>query len=273
MTISLRQAALALMVAALLASSASAETLTWRKVPIRVNLVTGVEQTLILPQDAAVGLPPLLSNGNVFRTLATGGALYWTALEPFDTERIQVRLASGEFLLFDVSALTLKVPPAQVETLQVVMDQERAFEDATTELPPRATLFEMIRYAAQSIYSPARLVAPVPGVRPVPVGLSGDFGRLYDEGQAGLIIQPYKAWAAGDYYVTAFVVTNERRELVTLDNRRVRHTPHAQRTGVDPHFVASVFYQATLPGRGQGDNRTTLFIVTDRPIRSVIREV
>ncbi len=61
-----------------------------------------------------------------------------------------------------------------------------------------------------------------------------------------------------------------------LDNRRLMHTPHARRTGVDPHFIASAFYTRTLPGRnagGRGDNRTTLFVVTDRPIRNVIRGV
>lgn len=257
----------------LLCRSASAETLIWDKVPIRVNLVVGVEQMIILPEEAAVGLPPTLSNGNVFRTLVTGGAAYWMALEPFENERIQVRLHSGEFLLFDVSARKLKAPPAQVESLQVVLDAEDLrLARGGADTPEPATLFELLRYAAQSIYSPQRLVAPVSGVRPVQVGLTGDYGALYDEGrQSGLVIQPYKAWSAGALYVTSFIVTNDHAQPVTLDHRKVRHTPHAQRTGVDPHFVASAFYQKVVPGRGRGDNRTTLFVVTDRPIRSVIR--
>ncbi len=259
----------------LMVHSAEAETVVWQKVPIRVNLIVGVEQMVILPEEAAIGLPPVLSNNNVFRTLVTGGTAYWTALEPFSNERIQVRLASGEFLLFDVTAEVTKAPPAQVNSIQVTMDEARGEGDSgASESESQATLFELIRYAAQSIYSPQRLVAPVPDVKSVQVGLSGDFGNLYNEGRSpGLVIQPYKAWSAGNYHVTAFIVTNEHDYPITLDHRKVMHSPHAKRTGVAPHFVASAFYDRTVPARGKGDNRTTLFIVTDRPIRSVIRGV
>ncbi len=258
----------------LAADHAIAETRIWRKVPLRVDLVVGVEQMLILPQDAAVGLPPALSNSNVFRTLATGGALYWTALEPFASERIQVRLASGEFLLFDVSASVVKEPPARVSSIQVVIagDEVASEGENTGETAGAANLFELIRYAAQSIYSPERLIAPVPDIKPVQIGLKGNFSRLYDEGrQSGLVIQPYKAWSAGAFHVTAFIVTNEHRYPVTLDHRKIMHTPYARRSGVDPHFVASAFYRRVLSGRDRQTSRTTLFIVTDRPIRSVIR--
>lgn len=253
----------------------SAETLVWRKTPITVDLIVGVEQMLTLPADGAVGLPPMLANANVFRTLATGGALYWTALEPFETERIQVRLQTGEFLLFDVNARTVKAPPAKVSTLSIVMEGENAQARAGDwNMPATATIFELIRYAAQSIYSPQRLIAPVPGVKAVPLGLSGNFNQLYDQGDLqGLVIQPLQAWSSGELYVTAFVVTNEHSQPITLDNRKVRHSPYARRTGVDPHFVASAFYDSQLPPRGASDNRTILFVVTDRPIRSVIRGI
>ena len=260
--------------------SACAETVVWRKTPITVELVVGVEQLLMLPSNAEVGLPPVLTNPNVFRTLVTGGAAYWTALEPFETQRVQLRLDSGEFLLFDVSARTLKQPPATVETLQVVLAGSETFQGgpnpaAGGPLPGEANLFELLRYAAQSIYAPRRLIAPLPGVKKVPVGLAGNLGRLYDAGRHPLVIQPYQAWSAGDFFVTAFVVTNEASHPVALDNRKVMHTPNAHRTGVDPHFIASAFFTRSLPGRNTGttgDNRTTLFVVTDRPIRNVIRE-
>ena len=257
---------------------AHAETVVWRKAPIKVELVVGIEQLLMLPGNAEVGLPPVLTNPNVFRTLVTGSVAYWTALEPFETQRVQLRLESGEFLLFDVSARTLKKPPEKVETLQVVLAGSETFQggpdlNSGGPLPGDANLFELLRYAAQAIYAPQRLIAPLPGVRKVPLGLAGNLGQLYDAGRHPLVIQPYQAWSAGDLFVTAFVVTNEARYPVELDNRRVMHTPHALRTGVDPHFIASAFYTQTLPGRAEGDNRTTLFVVTDRPIRNVIRGI
>lgn len=271
---------LCLVAGSALSGAAHAETVVWRKTPIALELVVGVEQLLILPSNAEVGLPPALTNPNVYRTLVTGGAAYWTALEPFDTQRVQLRLESGEFLLFDVSARTLKQPPATVDTLQVVLAGSETFLgepglNAGGPLPGEANLFELLRYAAQSIYAPQRLIAPLPGVKKVPVGLAGNQGRLYDAGRHPLVIQPYQAWSAGDFFVTAFVVTNEASHPVALDNRKVMHTPNAHRTGVDPHFIASAFYTRSLPGRNTGttgDNRTTLFVVTDRPIRNVIRE-
>lgn len=263
----------------LLIGAAQAETVVWRKTPIAVELVVGVEQLLMLPSNAEVGLPPALTNPNVFRTLVTGGAAYWTALEPFDTQRVQLRLESGEFLLFDVSARTLKQPPVTVDTLHVVLSESETYlgglgSSTSGSLPGETNLFELLRYAAQSIYAPQRLIAPLPGVKKVPVGLAGNLNKLYDAGRHPLVIQPYQAWSAGDFFVTAFVVTNEASHPIALDNRRIMHTPHAHRTGVDPHFIASAFYTLSLSGRNtrtRGDHRTALFVVTDRPIRTVIR--
>lgn len=263
----------------LFASMANAVTVAWRKTPINVDLVVGVEQMVILPQDGAVGLPAELSNTNVFRTLVTGGTAYWTALEPFDPKRIKVRLDSGEFILFDVAARVEKSPPANLDPLQVVLSDTGPHGDASAAraggaAQSPATLFELIRYAAQELYSPARLVAPVPGVRPVPVGLQGNLTALYDQGRhKGLVVQPHKAWAIDGLYVTAFIVTNEHSHRMILDNRKVRHSPSARRNGVAPHFVASTFFSTELEPRGMPGNRTTLFIVTDQPIRSVVRGI
>lgn len=263
----------------LVAGITHAATVVWRKTPINIDLIVGVEQMIILPQDGAVGLPPELSNTNIFRTLVTGGTAYWTALESFEAKRVKVRLDSGEYVLFDVSARVEKSPPASVDAIQVVMSGEGPGNDSGghpsgADRHSPATLFELIRYAAQELYSPARLVAPVTGVRPVPVGLQGNLSALYDQGRhRGLVVQPHKAWAVDGLYVTAFIVTNEHSHRMILDNRKVRHTPSAQRNGVAPHFVASTFFETQLEPRGTPGNRTTLFIVTDQPIRLVVRGI
>lgn len=267
----------ATLILSLLTGVTSAATVVWHKTPLKIELVVGVEQMVVLPRDGAVGLPAELSNPNIFRTLVTGGTAYWTALEPFENKRIKVRLDSGEFILFDVSARTEKAPPAAMETVQIVLSSD---SEATGDRvgqgggPARASVFELIRYAAQAQYSPARLVAPVPGIRPVPVGLSGNLTQLYDQGRhRGLIVLPHKAWAVDGLYVTSFIVTNEHSHPITLDNRKVHHAPGAQRSGVAPHFVASAFFDTALSPRDTSKNRTTLFVVTDQPIRTVIRGI
>ena len=263
----------------LLCATTNAATVIWRQLPIKVDLVVGVEQMVVLPQNGAVGLPPELANTSVFRTLVTGGTAYWTALEPFEAKRVKMRLETGEYILFDLSARTEKSPPASMDTLQVVMPGDSQTGSAGSRVAGAdgqspTTLFELIRYAAQELYSPTRLVAPVPGVRSVPVDLSGNMTALYDQGKhRGLVVQPHKAWAADGLYVTAFIVTNEHSHRMILDNRKVHHAPGAHRNGVAPHFVASAFFETELEPRGEPGNRTTLFVVTDQPIRSVVRGI
>jgi len=267
------------MALAALSGITQAATVVWKKTPIAVDLVVGVEQMVILPADGAVGLPPELANTNLFRTLVTGGTAYWTALEPFENKRVKVRLDSGEYVLFDVSARVEKSPPASSESIQVVLAEGSGIprQGPSASGPQRhapATLFELIRYAAQEVYSPARLVAAVPGVRPVPVGLSGNMAALYDQGRhRGLVVKPHKAWSVDGLYVTAFIVTNEHSHAMVLDNRKVRHATTQKRNGVAPHFVASTFFDTELAPRGNPGNRTTLFVVTDQPIRSVVRGI
>jgi len=276
---SIRKTAIIGMALAALSGATQAATVVWKKTPIAVDLVVGVEQMVILPADGAVGLPPELANTNFFRTLVTGGTAYWTALEPFENKRVKVRLDTGEYVLFDVSARVEKSPPASSDSIQVVLAEtpDSVRTSITASGPVRqapATLFELIRYAAQEVYSPARLVAAVPGVRPVPVGLSGNMTALYDQGRhRGLVVQPHKAWSVDGLYVTAFVVTNEHAHAMVLDNRKVRHATTQKRNGVAPHFVASTFFDTELAPRGNPGNRTTLFVVTDQPIRSVVRGI
>jgi len=255
-----------------------ARTVVWDKTVIQLELIVGVEQIVIFPSDGAVGLPATLANNALFRTLFTGQTAYWTALQAFEKQRIKIRLDSGEYILFDVSARVEKAPPQSAERLQVVMSGQGALDsmgdravEATGEAA-RATLFEVIRYAAQDIYSPARLVGAVPGIRSIPLGLKGNQNRLYDQGQhKGLVILPYKAWSVDGLYVTAFVVSNGHTHSMTLDNRKVMHIAQTHRNGVGPHFLASAFFRSHVQKRGDPGDRTTLFIVTDRPIQSVIR--
>ena len=263
---------------ALIAPGAMARTVVWDKTVIELELIVGVEQIVIFPEDAAVGLPAPLANKTLFRTLFTGQTAYWTAMQAFDVQRIKARLDSGEYVLFDVTAKVEKAPPASAERLQVVMQGDGTLQAMGEGVTPasdeisRATLFEVLRYAVQDIYSPARLVGAVPGIRAIPLALKGNYNRLYNQGQhKGLVILPYKAWSVDGLYVTAFIVSNGHSHAVLLDNRKVMHTTEARRNGVGPHFMASAFFSFQVARRGEPGDRTTLFVVTDRPIQNVIR--
>lgn len=271
---------LLLLVALMLSQHASAvHSVVWDRTVIRINLTVGVEQVVYFPADGAVGLPPTLANPSVFRTLFAGQTAYWKALQPFASERIKVRLSSGEFILFDVSAKVEKAPPATADPINVVLstgeNPDLAMKDKSGAAG--ATLFDLIRYAAQVTYSPPRLVAPVPGIRQVPVGVTGNINRLYNlrekggHAHHGLVFTPVKSWTANGLYVTAIRVKNRHTHSVALDNRLVQHTRNAAISGVKRHFMASSFYRSLLQPKGEKGDRTTLFVVTDKPFASTLR--
>jgi integrating conjugative element protein (TIGR03749 family) len=251
------------------AQAHAVRSISWDRTAIPINLVVGVEQMLHFPQDGDVGLPPTLANTDVFRTLFTGKTAYWTALQAFESERIKVRLSTGDFILFDVTATVAKQPPKKTEALNIVMD------DSPNPLPSNdtvadngVTVFGLLRYAAQVTYAPARLVDALPGIRQAPTGIDDALNTLYNQGKhPGLILLPQNSWAAQGFWVTSIRVLNQHSHPIALDNRLVQHTPTSHINGVGRHFIASMFYQRHLePGE-----KTTLFVVTDQPFQSVIR--
>ncbi len=263
-----------IILAALLATvpALAVQSVVWDKTPIRINLIVGVEQMIHLPDDGQIGLPPSLANPGMFAALYVGKTAYWRALQPFAAERIKVRLNSGEFILFDVSARVEKKPPARVEPLNVVISESNDTTIVDRDEERKTNIFELIRYAAQVTYSPARLVEPLDGVREVPLGIKGNLNGLYNHrDHFGLVFRPAKSWTLDGLYVTAVTVINRHSHAMTLDNRLVQHTKKANIHGVERHFVASSFYRRQLESHGKKGDRTTLFIVTDKPFTSAIR--
>ncbi len=254
----------------------------WDRTVIRLNLSVGVEQVVYFPSDAAVGLPPTLADTSFFRTLSAGKTVYWKALQPFSGERVQVRLSSGEFVLFDITANVDKQPPAQADPINIVFSKPgdsggapRGDERGNDK--NEANLFDLVRYAAQSVYAPRRLLAPLHGIKEVPIGIAGSVNRLYqaskDAGrsQYDLVLMPLKSWRLKGLYVTAIAVKNKSAQMVSLDNRHLQHTRDSSINGVSNHFIASSFYRRTLSPTGEKGDRTTLFIVTDRPFAASLR--
>ena len=249
------------------------QTLKWDKTPIRINLMVGVEQMIHFPVHGQLGLTPSLAQEGLFSALFANKTAYWTALQPFESQRIKVRLESGEYILFDVSASTEEVPPQTLEPLNIVIaDNNDTTLAAIDSNEDKATIFDLIRYAAQMTYSPARLIEPLMGVREVSIETSRNLNALYNhQNHQGLIIVPIKSWSADTLYVTALGVINTHSHQVVLDNRLIQHTHNANIHGVDHHFIASSFYRNSLSKGGEEGDRTTLFIVTDQPLMSVLR--
>lgn len=251
------------------------QSVKWDKTPIRINLKVGIEQIIHFPENGQVGLPALLAQQSVFSTLFAGETAYWTAHQPFEKQRIKVRLTTGEYILFDATAtiddeklnasIPLNVVIADGNDTALSIGSDKASKD-------KATIFDLIRYAAQSTYSPIRLIEPVFGIREVPVGITGNLNTLYNhQNHKGLVLFPQQSWSVDGIYVTSVIVINNHSHEVVLDNRLVQHTNNASFQGVEQHFIASSFYRNTLSKLGEKGDRTTLFIVTNQPFQSVLR--
>lgn len=249
------------------------QSVLWDKTAIRINLVVGVEQMIHFPHDAQIGLPGSLANPDIFVTLFASKTAYWKALQPFESQRIQARMSTGEIILFDVTATVEKSPPKSVEALNIVPSTGNDTPDSgEPKARERATIFEVLRYAAQMTYSPLRLVEPLEGVRETPISTSKNLNAIYNhKDHPGLVFIAKKSWTVDGLHVTAISVINQHTHSITLDNRLVRHTQNADLHGVERHFIASSFFHHKLSARNKKGDRTHLYIVTDKPLHSVLR--
>lgn len=254
------------------AASWAVETVKWDRTVIPVDLIVGVEQLIQFPGSATVGLPVELAADDMLRHLFAGDTAYWKAVQPFETKRIKVRIdETGEFILFDVSARSVLTPPQTVEPLRVVIDTLPSSAEAERKEDPPITMFDLVRYAAQSEYAPERLVAPLPGVRAIENKVSSELSSLYnhtDRRKVDMFVE--QMFVADGWYVTSIRIKNRTAEDVTIEPSRMQHTVHSVVNGVSNHFVASAMVYRTIRARGHKLDTTYMYVITDRPFASVI---
>jgi len=265
----------ALLLATTLKVSHAVETVTWDQTVIPLQLVVGVEQLVQFEGSALVGVPATLANEDIFRHLFANDTAYWKALVPFSKQRVKVRLeSSGEFILFDLSAKSMKQPPKTVEALNIVTGANNAAPLTAATAAPRGqgvTMFDLIRYAAQADHSPPRVVAPLAGVRRVEQKIRSELSRLYnhhDSVNVDMFVS--SSWNASGWYVTAIEVRNRTKEAIEIDPSRMQHTAHGVVNGVANHFLAAALIRPMLTARGSANDTTVIYVVTDKPFPSVI---
>lgn len=255
------------------------QTVSWDKTVIEVELTVGVEQMVQFEGAADVGVSGAMASPDVFRHLFVGNTAYWTALQPFETHRVQIRLhESGEFVLFDVRAVTRQQPPKSVEPLRVVTASVNAVAEppvvssqAATPSRQSATMFDLIRYAAQVDHSPQRVVEPVAGVRHLDVLVTSELSRLYNHPDAAKVdMFAVSGWSGTDLYVTTIEIHNRTAAPIVIDPSRLQHTVRKPMNGASHHFIASAMVRPTLAPRGETGDRTRVYIVTDKPFSAVV---
>ncbi|ERS07378.1 hypothetical protein Q668_05450 [Alcanivorax sp. PN-3] len=230
----------------------------WERTPIPVALPVGEERIVLIDRNVRIGLPADLADPELLRVQSVGGALYLMAKHSFDTQRVQVQdIESGQIVLLDLSA----TEGASTEDIRIVVPGNASTTptkgketpspantskdtSSTPPLPVRLT-----RYAAQTLYAPLRTVAPLPGVRRVPMRVSQTIPLFW---ALPLQARPLAAWRLDGLTVTAVEITNPdpNREF-GLDPRRLQG-----------EFVTATFMHPSVGPSTSEYAQTTVFLVT-----------
>ncbi|MFJ4256413.1 TIGR03749 family integrating conjugative element protein [Pseudomonas monteilii] len=219
----------------------------WDRLPLAVPLTVGQERILMLDEDVRVGLPNAISSK--LRVQSVGGTVYLRASEAIPPTRLQLQsVKSGDIILIDIEALEGR---ESLEPVKIVALAQASDVEAPKDAAPAATPVPVVltRYAAQNLYAPLRTVAPLPGVRQVPLGESSGFSTLLPTEH--VVIKGLAAWRLGDYWVTAVKIVNRGSAKVTLDPRHLQAT-----------LYAATFQHEYLGRTGTPEDTTVAYLVT-----------
>ncbi|MFP5425013.1 MAG: TIGR03749 family integrating conjugative element protein [Gammaproteobacteria bacterium] len=219
----------------------------WERLPLAVPLTVGQERVLMLDEDVRVGLPSAIASN--LRVQSVGGTVYLRAAEALPPTRLQLQsVKTGDIILIDIEALegSETLEPVRIVAQTQVPDAETKKDAAPVATPVPVVL---TRYAAQNLYAPLRTVAPLPGVRRVPLTDSIAFSTLLPTERVS--IRALAAWRLGDYWVTAVKIVNRGPGKVALDPRHLQAT-----------LYAATFQHADLGLAGTPEDTTVAYLVT-----------
>lgn len=222
--------------------------------PVPVLLSVGAERRLIFEGPFRFGLEPAVAGS--FELEFYDRYLLIRPVRPVATRaRVQV---SGRIIPLDIQAVAGSGPAAPLEIVAAMAAPgEETTDDPVIPEPvlprpaPAPGYVDLVRYAAQALYAPQRLVKPRPGIRDVPVAQE----RIRLLRGAIVDTSPIASWEEGGLVVTAVRIDNAGSLSVRLDPRNV--------VG---QWRAAAFQHAVLrPGE-----TTALYLVSDVPFETAL---
>ena len=219
----------------------------WQDVPIPVVLTVGAERRVQFKVPVSVGVPSSLQA--LLRTQTVNGSVYLLAHAAFAETRVLVReLDTGQTYLLDLratheassnEAIIIESGPAAESTLT-----------SDTHNPGTHGYVSLTRFAAQQLFAPLRLAAPLPGIARIPVQQQSVF--LLPGGT--IEATPLMAWRAGQLFLTAVKLRNRSTEPQVLDPRLLRG-----------NWLTATFQHARLLPAGDPADSTAVYLVSAHP--------
>lgn len=236
---------------------AGAETVRWDKTPIALSLPVGQERMITFPGSVQPGLPRQLAKN--LRVQTIGDTLYVRAEESFETTRMPVReIGSGRIYLLDLTAeaaapaTPVRIAVAGGATTASTSPPQTLRATGPKQSPaPNHGLMTLTRFAAQQVYAPERLIAPLAGVSRT--HLTETVAPQIYEG-AIVEVTPLAAWQSSNgLYVTALKLRNRLDKGFEIDPRHLRG-----------RWLTTTLHHRTLGPRGADTDTTTAYVVSDR---------
>lgn len=259
--------AMALMGTALMSTAQAEILMQWERKPLQIDLNVKEERILFLDKNVSVGIPNNLNDK--IRVQSSGGAVYLTALTPFELSRVQLRdIATGQLILLDLKGYAragkledIRITEKDVENNSrnvvepTVSDEtDESSKPKSSALPAPAAL---TRYAAQSLYAPLRTVEPLEGVHRVAMKLPKSLPTLLPN--LNVRATPLESWGLDGYVVTAVRIKNLSAQQVVLDPRYLQG-----------RFYAATFQHPFIGATGNLDDTTVVYLVTEGDINRAI---
>ena len=133
--------------------------LAYEREPLTIELNVGEERIIEFNEPIELGLPPWLSAQLDVQNVE--GSLYLTARHPFTAHRVVVEaVASQRLVLLDVAA---RRASGKLPRIEIAVNGNLA----TDQSEPPITVVQLVRYAAQQVYAPQRLIPFHPDIKRV----------------------------------------------------------------------------------------------------------
>lgn len=230
------------------------EHIVWNKTPIHIILPVGKERRIDFPLAIKLQVPASIQARSKRIQVAEDGSVYWLATKPFKIHRVNAITDTGYSYILDVEARK------NGSSNPIVIVDNRIKKSNTGAHLQRKYNYDyvdMVRFAAQSIYAPERLIRKLPGIHRVQL----DTSALQLVKGGNLITEPMAEWMAPtvpSLYVTAVRVTSNSLYKVILDPRLLRGD-----------FLAASAQHAYVNPVGNDGDTTTWYLVSRQPFDEV----
>lgn len=235
------------------------ERIQFDRTPVKVSLPVSIERLVTFPNPVALHVPA--GSEGLLWTQVMERTAYIRALVALDGLRVVAEdLVTGQMVPLDFFAAESQGPSSReleifykgsaTQQAGASPAKKTANDEAADGADAEEQSLDMValtRYAAQSMYSPKRLIPSASGVYPVPIQPTAFNGLIRGQRVSAV---PMGQWRSGSLYVTAVRVTNLERITLDLDLDQVRGS-----------WIAATPQHRRLLAVGTDWDSTTLYLV------------